>query len=353
MRIAVIIPPFTTIPTLGQGGTERIAQGMIDELLKRDHEVTLIGAGDCQTDAKFIKIFDKTIAEQKFDNAFVEASRPLRIETAYITKVMKYLSDHDGEFDVIYNHMRGGFLLLPIAEKIKTPIISVFHLPLFEEVVSAVSDFKNPNVISISNNQRKPAGGRINFLDTIYNGLDLNEFEFNDKPEDYFMFMGAMGEHKSPHLAIEAAKKAGVKLVLVGGKKREPYFSEKIAPQIDDNNVKYLGEVSSEERVKIFKNAKGFLFPITWEEPFGLVIIEAMACGTPVIAFNHGAMGEIIDDGKDGFVVDGVKGMTEAIGKIGQIDRRACRKKIEEKFTYEKMVDGYLKAYDKIGGEIA
>lgn len=348
MKIAVIIPPFTTLPTLGQGGTERIAQGMIDELIRRGHEVTLLGAGNCQTKASFVKILDKSISEQKFDNAFVEASRPLRIETAYITKVMKYLSDHDGEFDVIYNHLRGGFLLLPLAEKLKTPIISVFHLPLFEEVISAVSEFENPNVISISNNQRVPAGDRINFLDTIYNGLDLNEFEFNDTPEDYFMFMGAMGEHKCPHLAIDAAKKAGVKIVLVGGKKREPYFSEKIAPQIDNENVKYLGEIQSAERTKVFKNAKGFLFPISWEEPFGLVVIEAMASGTPVIAFNHGAMSEIIDNGKDGFIVESVDEMADAIGKIEQIDRNLCRKKIEEKFTYEKMVDGYLQAYEKV-----
>lgn len=347
MKIAVIIPPFTTIPTLGQGGTERIAQGMIDELLKRGHEVTLLGAGNCESKATFIKIFDKTISEQKFDNAFAEVSRPLRIETAYITKVMKYLSDHDGEFDVVFNHMRGGFLLLPLAEKLKTPIISVFHLPLFEEVVSAVSEFETPFVISISNNQRKPAGDRINFLATVYNGLDLNEFEYNDKPEDYFMFMGAMGEHKCPHLAIEAAKKAGVKIVLVGGKKREPYFTDKIAPQIDDDKVKYLGEVESAERTKVFRNAKGFLFPINWEEPFGLVVIEAMASGTPVIAFNHGAMSEIIDDGKDGFIVENVDGMSEAIGKIDQIDRSFCRKKVEEKFTYEKMVDRYLQAYEK------
>ncbi|PIT97442.1 hypothetical protein COT77_01450 [Candidatus Berkelbacteria bacterium CG10_big_fil_rev_8_21_14_0_10_41_12] len=348
MKIAVIIPPFTTLPTIGQGGTERIAEGLINELLKRDHEVTLLGAGNCQTKANFVQIFRRTISEQKFDNAFVEASRPLRIETAYITKVMKYLADHDGEFDVVFNHMRGGFLIMPLAQKLKMPIISVFHLPLFEEVIDAVSQFENPNVISISNNQRKPAGDRINFLSTVYNGLDLSEFEYNDKPENYFMFMGAMGEHKRPHLAIEAAKKAGVKLVLVGGKKREPYFSEMIAPRIDDENVKYLGEVESVERIKVFKNAKGFLFPINWEEPFGLVVIESMASGTPVIAFNHGAMSEIIDDGKDGFVVENVDEMAEAIGKIDQINRSLCRKKVEEKFTYGKMVDGYLEAFETI-----
>lgn len=348
MKIAVVIPPFITLPAEGQGGTERIAEGMINELINRGHQVTLLGAGDCKTKAGYVKIFDRTISEQKFDPNFVEASRPLRIETAYITKVMKYLSDHDGDFDIVFNHMRAGYLFLPLAQKLSTPIISTLHLPLFDEVVDVLSNFDCPNYVSISNNQRKPAKNKVNFLGTVYNGLDLNEFEFNDSPKDYFVFMGAMGEHKNPHIAIEAARKAGVKLILIGGKKREPYFSEKILPFIDKSNIKYLGEVSGPERVRVLKNAKGFLFPINWEEPFGLVVIESMACGTPVIAFNRGAMNEIIDNGKDGFIVNNTNEMVEAIRRIGKIDRRLCRKKVEDKFTYKRMTDGYLQVLEKI-----
>lgn len=350
MKIIVIIPPFAAIPVSGQGGTERIAQGMIDQLITMGHDVTLIGCGACKTKAKFVQIFPKTIGEQKFDSAYVEASRPLRIETAYIAKVMKYLQDHDGEYDVVFNHMRGGFLLLPLAEQLKAPIISTFHLPLFEEIVDVVSQYQQPNVVSISNNQREPAQDKINFLATVYNGLDIDEFTFNDKPDEYFLFMGAMGEHKSPHLAIEAAKKAGVKLILAGGKKREPYFSEKIAPQIDDDQIKYIGEVTGQERIDLFAKAKGFLFPITWDEPFGLVVIEAMACGTPVIAFNKGAMAEIISSGEDGFVIENVEQMIEAIKKIDTIDCKKCRQKVEERFTYEVMTGNYLRAYQKIIG---
>lgn len=348
MKIAIIIPPFTTLPSKGHGGTERIAQGMINELLKRGHQVTLIGAGQCQTKANFIAIFPKTITEQKFDSAYVEASRALRIETAYITKVMKYLADHDGDFDVVFNHMRGGYLLLPLAQYLTTPIISILHLPLFEEVIDILSQFKEPNIISISNSQQKPAKGRVNFLATVYNGINLKEFKFNDNPKDYFFFMGAMGEHKSPHLAIEVAKKARVKLILAGGKIREPYFSEKVKPQIDNQQIKFVGEVAGEERINLLKNARGFLMPIAWEEPFGLVMIEAMACGTPVIGFNHGAVAEVIKDGKTGFIVKNVKEMAKAIGKIDQIDRRECRQAVEDKFTYEKMVDGYLETAKKV-----
>lgn len=348
MKFAVIIPPFITLPAHGHGGTERITQGMIDELLRRGHQVTLIGAGKCQTKASFVQIFPKTITEQKFDSAYVEQSRPLRIETAYIAKVMKYLLDHDGQFDVVFNHLRGGYLILPLTKFLKTPIISILHLPLFEEVVDVLSQFKNPNVISISKAQRKPAGNRVNFLATVYNGIDLGEFPFNDKPEDYFLFMGAIGEHKSPHLAIEACQKAKVKLILAGGKIREPYFSTKVKPQIDGQKIKYVGEVEGQQRINLLKNARGFLMPITWEEPFGLVMIEAMACGTPVIGFNRGAVAEVVENGKTGFIVRDAEEMAKAIQKIDSINRYACRKLVEEKFTYQKMVDDYLEIAEKM-----
>lgn len=348
MKIAIIIPPFTTLPVSGQGGTERIAEGMINELIRRGHQTTLIGAGQCQTKAKFVQIFPKTITEQKFDAAYIESSRPLRIETAYITKVMKYLLDYGQNFDVVFNHMRGGYLLIPLAKFLKPPIISVLHLPLFEEVVDALSQFENPNIVSISNAQRKPAQGRVKFLATIYNGVDLKEFPFNEKPKDYFLFMGAMGEHKAPHLAIEACQKAGVKLVLAGGKIREPYFSKQVKPKIDKKQIQYIGEVSSQKRVELLQNARALLFPIIWEEPFGLVMIEAMACGTPVIAFNHGAVPEVIENKKTGFVVEDVSGMIEAIKKIDSIKRIACRQLVEQKFTYERMVDDYLKTAIKV-----
>ena len=347
MKIAVIIPPFTTLPAKGQGGTERIAQGMIEEFLKRGHKVTLVGAGKCQTSARFVQIFPQTISEQKFDSTTTEQSRPLRIETAYITKVMRYLLDHGDQFDVVFNHMRGGYLILPLSQFLNTPIISIMHLPLFKELIDVLSQFKNPNIIAISNSQIKPAKGRVNFLATVYNGVNPDEFPFNKKPKDYFLYLGAMGEHKSPHLAIEACQKARAKLILAGGKIREPYFSERIKPEIDGSQIKYVGEVENKKQKDLLKNAKALLFPITWEEPFGLVMIEAMACGTPVIGFNRGAVPEVVQNGKTGFVVTNVNEMAKAINQIHQINRATCRKLVEEKFTYQKMADDYLKAAEE------
>jgi len=203
LKIAVVIPPFTTLPAHGQGGTERIAEGMINELLIRGHKVTLLGAGRCKTKAKFIQIFSKTISEQNFNTAYTEAARALRIETAYITKVMDFISKNDGKFDVIFNHMRGGYLMLPLAKYLKNPIISIMHLPIFNEVGEVLKLFKSPNIITISNNQRKPVP-KVKYLATVYNGINISEFKFDDKPEDYFLFIGAMGEYKTPHLAIQA-----------------------------------------------------------------------------------------------------------------------------------------------------
>jgi len=226
VKIAIIVPPFTTVPPSGQGGTERIAQEMIEGFTKKGCKVTLFGAGKYKGSAKFIQIFKKTITERKIDTTYTEASRPLRLESAYMARIMKEIIKREGEFDIIFNHTRGGYLFLPLSLFIKTPIVSIFHLPIFKEVADVLASYKKPNIITISNNQRK-GFLNINYLATIYNGISLKEFKFCAEPKDYFLYMGALGEHKNTKDAILAAKKARVKLILAGGKKREPYFSKR------------------------------------------------------------------------------------------------------------------------------
>lgn len=341
-KAAVIVPPFTTVPPKGQGGTERIVYQMVEGLSKRGYKVTLFGAGNCKTSAKFIQIFKKTIDQRKIDTTFIESSRNLRLETTYIANVMEELRKREKDFDVVFNHMRGGYLFLPLAQFLKVPIVSIMHLPIFEELEDLLSKFKKPNIVSISNSQRM-GFPKINYLATVYNGVDLKEFPFCQKPKDYFLFMGAVGEHKNPKDAILAAKKAKVNLIIAGGKKREPYFSKEIKPLIDGKQIKYVGEVSGKERIDLFKFAKGFLFPILWREPFGLVMIEAMACGTPVIAYPNGGAKEVVQNGKTGFLVKNVNQMADAIKKIDKISRGNCRKRVENNFSIEKMLDGYEK----------
>ena len=347
LKIGVIVPPFTTVPPKGQGGTERIAQEMIEGLTKRGYKVSLFGAGKYRGSAKFIQIFKKTTIERKIDTTCIESSRPLRIESAYIARVMREIIKREGEFDIIFNHARGGYLFLPLSLFIKTPIVSILHLPIFKEVADVLSSYKKPNVITISNNQRK-GFTNINYLGTVYNGINLSGFEFCQKPKDYFLYMGALGEHKNPKDAILAAKRAKVKLILAGGKKREPYFSKEIKPLIDGKKIKYIGEVWGKKRIDLLKYAKAFLFPIKWPEPFGLAMAEAMACGVPVIAYPNGAVPEVVKNKKTGFIVKNVSEMVKAIKNIDKINRKKCRERVEKYFSTEKMVDDYEKIIKKL-----
>lgn len=347
LNIAIIVPPFTSVPPKKQGGTERIAHQIIEGFAKKGHKITLFGAGKYKGSARFIQVFKQTISERKINTTYIEASRPLRLETAYLANVMTEIIKKEKEFDIIFNHSRGGYLFLPLSCFIKTPIVSILHLPIFKEMAEIISRYKKPNIVTISNSQRKNFS-QINYLATVYNGVDIKKFKFCQKTKNYFLFMGAIGEHKNPKDAILAAKKANINLILAGGKKREPYFSKEIKPLIDGKQIKYLGEVSGKQRLKLFQEAKGFLMPIKWSEPFGLVMIEAMACGTPVIAYPNGAVKEVVKDKKTGFIVKNIKEMTEAIKKIEQIDRKECRKRVVENFSEEKMVDNYEKIIKKL-----
>jgi len=345
--IAVIAPPFATVPPKGQGGTERIVHQTIEGFVKRGYKVTLFGAGEYRGSAKFIQIFKKTISEGKLDTTFIESSRPLILETVYLARVMEEIKKREGEFDIVFNHCRGGYIFLPLSRFLKIPIVTILHLPIFKEMADFLFLFENPNIVTISNSQKK-GFPQLKYLATIYNGVDPSEFEFSEKPKNYFLFMGALGEHKNPKDAILAAKKAKVNLILAGGKKREPYFSKEIKPLIDGKRIKYVGEISGKKRIDLLKYARAFLFPIKWQEPFGLVMIEAMACGTPVIAYPQGAVPEVVENGKTGFIVKNVKEMVKAIKNIDKIDRRKCRERVERYFTVEKMIDGYEKICKKL-----
>ncbi|MEK7518020.1 MAG: glycosyltransferase, partial [Patescibacteria group bacterium] len=190
-----------------------------------------------------------------------------------------------------------------------------------------------------SNAQRKefPA---LNYLATVYNCVDVKKFSFNPNPKDYLLMMGTIGRHKNQKEAIAVAKELGMKLILAGKIRDQDYFEE-LKKDIDGEQIKYLSEIGFEEKLKLYQNAKAFIFPINWEEPFGLVMIEAMSCGTPVVAFNRGAVSEVLRDNLTGYIVDNHSQMVEAVKKIDSINREACRKHVEENFSVSKMVDSY------------
>lgn len=340
-KIAIIAPPFELVSKKKQRGTERIVYQSAIGLQNIGYDVTVFGAGKCNSITNFVPLLEKAV-DKINPKENIEASRKLRMESLYISRVGREITKRDKEFDIIFNHMRGGFSLLPLSEFLKTPIVHILHLPIFKELESFLSLYKKPNIVTISNSQRK-GFKKINYLATLYNGVSLEEFPFKEKAKDYFLFLGALGEHKNPKDAIIAAKKAKVNLLIASGKVREPYYSKEIKPLIDDK-IKYIGEASDKKRVELFKNAKGLLFPIKWREPFGLVMIEAMACGTPVIAYPNGAVEEIVEDKKTGFIVKNRSEMVKAIKNIDKIKREDCRERVKKHFTIEEMV----KRYDSI-----
>ena len=356
LKIAQIAPPWINVPPKKYGGIELIISHLTEELIKRGHKVTLFASGDSITKAKLISAFPNALYNIgiPWTNAFC----PLFHAAVSFEKLEK--------FDIIHNHF--DYFGLAFSSLIKTPMITTFHSDLTTAEKNPakyqfLKKFKKSRFVSISNNQRK-SKLNLNFVSTIYNGINLNEFEFSGKSQNYLVWLGRITEKKGLIEAIRASKKAKLRLKIAAkiDKNHLPdveFYNKKVKPLIDGKQIQYLGEINSRRRNNLLKNALALLNPIKWNEPFGLVMPEAMACGTPVIAFNRGSVPEIVKNGKTGFVVSefdknrkiNIKGLVNAIKKIDQIDRRECRKHVEENFTIKKMVDGYEKVYEKILGK--
>ena len=374
MRIAILGSVALPVPPPFQGGTEWIAYYQAVGLSNKGHDVILFAAkGSAQNfrdsavrnatprDAggkgKVIEVGGGDVIAgsakaQKFDPQYTEASRKLRLEMVYLSQVSQKLIENKDSYDIILNNMRGEGVFLPIAKFLNKPFVTVMHLNLFPELAQLFLEF-NTNIITISNAQRKDFPN-LNYLATVYNCVDLDKYSFNptpkglsESPQDYLLMVGTIGRHKNQGEAIAVAKELGLKLVLAGKIRDQDYFEE-LKKDIDGEQIKWVGEIGFEEKVKLYQNAKAFIFPILWEEPFGLVMIEAMSCGTPVVAFNRGAVSEVVKSGLTGYVVDNHSQMVEAVRKIDSISRADCRKHVEENFTVGKMVDEYESALEML-----
>jgi glycosyltransferase involved in cell wall biosynthesis len=213
------------------------------------------------------------------------------------------------------------------------------HLPVFAEQVPVYKEYNAP-LTPIANHQKKPFPN-LRYTKTVYNGIDPKKFPFSARPEDYFLCITTIGEHKNTGAAVEACRKAGVKLIIAGKIRDKEYYEKKIKPFIDGKKVIYLGEIGFEEKVKLYRGARGFIFPTIWPEPFGLVAIEALACGTPVIGWKSGGVPEIVEHGKNGYLVSSVDGIVSGIRAIDQISRKDARASFEQKFTSDIMIKNY------------
>lgn len=345
LRIGIIAPPWYRVPPKKYGGTELVVYNLVEGLVKRGHKVTLFASGDSKTSAKLIPVVKKNLREAGYP--WIEYSYPFLNAFNAISR--------SREFDIIHSHV--DEIALFFTKFASTLVVSTTHNPFDKRDNRklpgrlAAYDFFYPHpLVSISKSQRKIAKIKGNFVGTVYNGIDTSIYKFNSKPKDHFIWIARFGAHKGPIEAIQAAKTAGVKLVLAGhlGREEKKFFNKYVKPRLVPRQIYFIGEIGQREKNNFFSSAKALLCPVNWEEPFGLTMIEAMACGTPVIAFNRGAIPEIVENGKTGFVVKNVKEMTEAIKNINTIRREDCRKRVEKFFSAEKMTSDYEKIYYKL-----
>lgn len=345
MKIGVVGTIWLNTPPKGYGGTEEVVYNLVNGLVDKGHDVTLFGPKTAKVKAKLIPTVDLPLREKNvgWEN--------FPYTLYHITEAF----DRAGNFDILHVHLNKSqdFMALPLARLSKTPVVFTIHFeivnsPPREDRILVLEKYRNLPFISISDSQRQ--GIDLNFIKTVYNSLNIQSFPFNNKPEDYFVWLGKINPVKGTKEAILAAKKGGHKLLVLGAidkgmPKMLSYYKDEIKPLIDNKNIIWVGEVSVSEKARILGKAKAFLNPILWEEPFGLVMVESQACGTPVISFRRGAATEVIIDGENGFLVDNLSQMIEKMDQTESIKRENCRKNVRERFTIEKMIEGYEEAY--------
>ncbi len=346
MKIAMIAPVEEAVPPIRYGGTEVVMYNLIQQLVKRGHDVTLLATGDSKTSAKLVEIFPQSIRTLPASRDWLTRDS---IKLMGLAKMIKYLSEHD--FDVIHNH--NGHIVMPFLPFLHAPMITTFHMPLDIPYQTIIFDaFKDANYVSISMNQRKKMP-QLNFVANVYNGLDTSIFEFTPRAQEtepYFAFLARMSPEKGALQAIQIAKRTGMKLIMATkiDAVDQEYYEKDIKPLIDGKQIVHIGEISAHEKSEFLRHARALLAPIQWEEPFGLFFVEAMLCGTPVITMKRGSAPEVIKDGITGFVCETLDEAVQKAGVVGDLDRAACYEHAKNNFSAEKMTDGYLAAYERV-----
>ncbi len=342
MRIAQIAPLWERVPPPAYGGIELVVALLTDELVRRGHEVTLFASGDSISLAKLESVHPQAL---RLDSKVKEYG-------IYEMLQMSRVYEQASEFDIIHSHM--GCAALPYGNLVKTPTVHTLHGIFTPDNEKMFTHARRQPYVSISDAQREPRLN-LNCAATVYNGINLSTYDFYSEAENspYLAFLGRISPEKGTHLAIEIAKRSGWQLKMAGKVDvvDVEYFEQQIKPQIDGKQIQYLGEANHQQKADLIGGAVATLFPITWREPFGLVMIESMAAGTPVIAMNLGSTSEIIAHGKTGFLCNNVDDFVEAITKVGQLKREDCRDHVVKNFSVQKMTDGYEAVYRQVLAE--
>jgi glycosyltransferase involved in cell wall biosynthesis len=336
MRIAQIAPLIEPVPPQLYGGTERVVSYLTEELVRRGHEVTLFASGDSITCAELVACAPHAL----------RLDPRMRDPLPYYMVMLDRVRRHAPEFDVVHFHI--DYLHFPLFGDLATRTLTTQHgrldLPDLPVVYNA---FPKYPLVSISNHQRLPCP-HWNWVRTVHHGLPEQLYAFSPRPRDgYLAFLGRICPEKRPDHAIEIARRAGVKLKIAAKIDRvdESYFHDVIRPLIRHPLVDFIGEIGDHEKAAFLGGALGLLFPLAWPEPFGLVMIEAMSCGTPVIAYDCGSVPEVIEDGLTGFVVEDIEGAVDVVRRLDELDRAGIRMRFEQRFAVRRMVDDYLSVY--------
>jgi glycosyltransferase involved in cell wall biosynthesis len=333
MKIAILSPIAWRTPPLKYGPWEQVASNIAEGLVKQDVDVTLFATGNSATKGKLEFVSETAYAE----NHDIE---PKVWECLHISNLMEKADN----FDLIHNNF--DFLPLSYSRLIKTPMLTTIHGFSSPKIIPVYRKYNADNFyVSISNSDRSTG---LDYIATVYNGINTDEFTFSQVPRDYLLFFGRIHPHKGTYEAIQIAKKSNRKLIISGLIQDEKYFENKVKPFINNDDIIYVGNSDTKKRNKLLGEAFALLHPISFNEPFGLSVAEAMLCGTPVIAFNKGSMPELIEDTKTGFLVDTIEQAVVSVNNISSISRNYCCKWATSKFSQKKMIDGYLDVYHKI-----
>jgi glycosyltransferase involved in cell wall biosynthesis len=336
MHIAMISPIAWRTPPHHYGPWEQVVYLLTEGLVNKGINVTLFATADSITKAKLHAVCPKGYEE---DSQIL----PKVWECLHISEIF----EHAHEFDIIHNHF--DFLPLTYSKLVKTPLLTTIHGFSSQKILPVYKKYNQTTFyVSISDADRDPD---LDYLTTIHHGIGLENFTFNPTPEQYLLFFGRIHGDKGTYEAIQIAKRCKKKLIIAGIIQDEAYFEEKVRPFINDD-ICYVGSADSKKRDRLLRNAFALLHPINFAEPFGLSVVEALACGTPVVAFNKGSMSEIIVDGKNGFLVSTIEQAVAAVKNITDINRLFCRKDAEQRFTSQRMVNDYIKVYHMILNEV-
>jgi glycosyltransferase involved in cell wall biosynthesis len=343
MRIAQVAPLNESVPPHLYGGTERVVSYLTEEMVRQGHEVTLYASGDSQTTARLVAGCPKALWRDD----------RIRETLPHHVRLMELVFRDRDRFDILHFHC--DFLHFPILRRCPCPSVTTLHgLVHPPDLEPLLREFGDMPLVSISDSQRRPLPW-ANWRATVYHGLPADLFSFHERPDDYWAFLGRISPDKGLDKAIAIARASGKKLKVAAKiyPEDQAYYQQVIVPLLHDagQEVEFVGEVGGPAKEAFLGGAQGLLFPIDWPEPFGLVMIEAMACGTPIVAFRRGSVPEVMADAATGFVVDDVAGAVAAVARAGGLDRRACRAAFLARFDAANMVRNYLTVYDRLIAE--